>query len=325
MKEFKKNEQGLFVCEECGKLCKGTKGLGQHIHNNHESVKTYYDEWLKEPFDGVCENCKNITSFVSIIGYRNTCSVSCAAQISASNCDYKTKKQRKEKGIQTCLKKYNVEWPQQLSIIKENKKLTCLKKYGVEHVLQLKSIMDKKKLTCLEKYGVEHPFQLQEIHDKSYATNLFRYGDIHPSRTNFIKEKQKEIFKRKYGVENPMQVKEIFDKNQRSCFCIKKFRNTDIWYQASYELDFLEKYYDKCVDIQRGPSIKYIYKGKNKVYHPDFYISSLNLIIEIKSLYLSKIDKQKINAKKKATIASGFDYIMIVNKNYHAFDKILSE
>lgn len=96
---------------------------------------------------------------------------------------------------------------------------------------------------------------------------------------------------------------------------MKKFRDTDLWYQGTYELDFLNKYYDKFSDLQRGPSIHYLYEGKNKVYHPDFYIPSLNLVVEIKSSWILNKDVE-IDEKKKATIARGFRYILILDKNY---------
>ena len=68
--------------------------------------------------------------------------------------------------------------------------------------------------------------------------------------------------------------------------------------------------------MQRGPSIKY---GKNKIYHPDFYIPLLNLIIEIKSSWTLNGNKDETYEKEKATIANGFNYIMIIDKDYEKF------
>ena len=81
----------------------------------------------------------------------------------------------------------------------------------------------------------------------------------------------------------------------------------------------INRYYNKFTDIQRGPSIRYIYNGKNKVYHSDFYIPSKNLVVEIKSSWVLKIDIE-VEEKKKATIANGFNYIMILDKNYKDFN-----
>ena len=88
-------------------------------------------------------------------------------------------------------------------------------------------------------------------------------------------------------------------------------------------MNFLENYYDIFLDITRGPTIKYIINDINRRYYPDFFIPSLNLIIEIKSLYLAQKDKKIIEAKEKATIANGFNYIMIIEKDYSSFNSLI--
>ena len=120
-------------------------------------------------------------------------------------------------------------------------------------------------------------------------------------------------------------VKEVHDKQQKTAFWSRKYKATNINYRGLYELDFLEKYYNKYSDIINGPTIRYYYNGKNKVYFPDFLIPSLNLIIEIKNSYLYQRDKEIIEAKEKATIANGFNYIMIVDKDYTSFNKLLTK
>jgi hypothetical protein len=94
--------------------------------------------------------------------------------------------------------------------------------------------------------------------------------------------------KNNYGVEYPSQDPSIFKQIFKTSFKIKKFKDTNIYYQGSYELDFLEKYYDKYPDIQRGPRIKYIFKGKKHYYFSDFLIPSKNLIVEVKNSYFDK-------------------------------------
>ena len=143
--------------------------------------------------------------------------------------------------------------------------------------------------------------------------------------TSYLKkrEKIKQGMIEKYGVEQPLQDKEIHNKQQISALKLKKYKETDIYYRGSYELDFLQIYYDKIPDLQNGPSIKYKYKSKNKIYHSDFYIPSLNLIIEIKNSYLYKRDKLIIAAKEKAVISYGYNYVIIINKNYDKFNNLV--
>jgi hypothetical protein len=172
------------------------------------------------------------------------------------------------------------------NILKE----VCLLNYGVNNISKLEEIKKKKEETCLKNYGVKAGFADVKKRNK---TNIERFG-----------------------FENPNQNKEIHEKGQKTRLYFHKFKDTNIWYQGSFELDFLEIYFYKYPDMLRGPSIKYKFNGKNKVYHSDFYIPSLNLVIECKNSYLAKKDEKQIEAKEKATIANGFNYIMILDKNY---------
>jgi hypothetical protein len=95
-------------------------------------------------------------------------------------------------------------------------------------------------------------------------------------------------------------------------------------YRGKYELDFLNNFYDKFSDVQQGKTISYKFNGINHKYHSDFYVPSLNLIIEIKSSYYYDKFKTQCDAKKKATIANGFEYIMILDKNYSSLASNLS-
>ena len=60
-----------------------------------------------------------------------------------------------------------------------------------------------------------------------------------------------------------------------------------IYYRGSFEKDFLDKFSDKF-EIKQGLSFKYIINEKNRTYHSDFFIPSLNLIVEIKNSYLAE-------------------------------------
>ena len=175
--------------------------------------------------------------------------------------------------------------------------------------------LQKRTKTNLKKHGVKNVFELEEIKQKIKDSCIKKYGVDNNMKSKKGIREYKRAMNKKYGVEWPLQDKDILDKNQKAAKKLKKFRDTDIWYQGSYELDFLEKYYDSFADIQRGPSIHYIYNGQNKVYHSDFYIPSKNLIVEIKSSWILNIDNE-INEKKKAVISNGFEYLMILDKDY---------
>lgn len=138
-----------------------------------------------------------------------------------------------------------------------------------------------------------------------------------------VQEKFKQTNLERYGVEYPLQNGDYFKKIQKSAFRIKKYKDTDIWYQGSYELDFLEHYYTKFPDIERGPSIQYQYNNKTKVYHSDFFIPTLNLIVECKNSYLANRNKLKLETKANACLKQGYNWVMIVNKDYTQFDLLI--
>jgi hypothetical protein len=120
----------------------------------------------------------------------------------------------------------------------------------------------------------------------------------------------------------------------RSISGVYTFKNSKISlnYVGKYELDFLEFYDDDFqgspLDIIECPFVfYYIYDNEKKFYIPDYYITSLNLIIEIKDGGDNpnehdhiKIDREKDILKFQSIINSGkFNFIKIVNKDYAQF------
>lgn len=344
-----------FICKECGEIFNIPENLSKHVKHHNMNNKEYYDKHLKNKDEGVCLECGKATVFNGIQrGYRKYCSKKCSVKgigkINSFIAITKKEKIKQDYKFQCleCEEKFETSIILNNHIIKEHGK----KEYYDKHLKKenegickicgnntkfterisgeysgykdccSKECSDKYRFqkrtqTNLEKYGVENPFQSEEVKKKIKQTFIEHYGVDNNMKCESGKTSYKKSMKKKYGVEWPLQDKNILDKNQKSAKTIKKFRDTDLWYQGSYELDFLEKYYDK-LDIKRGPSIKYKFKGKNKVYHSDFYIPSGNLIIEIKSSWTLEVDKE-INEKKKATVSNGFEYLMILDKNYSEF------
>jgi hypothetical protein len=320
MKYFRKSENGFFICEECGKEVINNQSLSHHINLNHMKFKIYYDKWIREKEDGKCKTCGKETA-LNRTKYRIFCSSKCMAnnkELTLIKRKTKNEKYGNEnyvnpnKAKKTKKEKYGNENYHNIEKIKETK----LKKFGNKNF----NNREKAKKTCLEKYGVEIPLQNKDIYIKARNTLLQKSGYKYPLSSENAKTKFKKTCLDRYGFEYPAQNFKIFAKSQK--VLLKKFRDTNLWYQGSYEFDFLEKYYNKFSSIEKSPIIRYFFEGKNKIYHPDFYIPSLNLIIEIKNSYLLKRDKNIIEAKEKATISNGFNYIMILDKNYNEIEKL---
>lgn len=228
--------------------------------------------------------------------------------------------------------------------MKEKRKRVLIEKYGVENVFQLKDSIEKAdktrlekygnskyrndekiKETNLEKYGYENVFQNENIKDKIKETNLERYGFEYAMQCKNVKEKSCQTNIKNFGVPYVQQNNKIFHKSKKTSFKINESFNLS--YQGSYELDFLNycnengiiKYISKP-----KKTIKYFYKNKKCYYHPDFYIEKLNLYIEIKSDYWWKIHLERNLIKEKAVVEQKYNYIVIMNKDYSKFEKIIS-
>jgi len=171
-----------------------------------------------------------------------------------------------------------------------------IKKYLKNKPDFFKKLVNYKK-TMMDKYGVEYPIQNYEIKEKTKKTNLERYG-----------------------VEYSAQNAEIFKKTRSSAFKLKNYKN--LTYMGTYELDFIETFYDKII-IENAKSIDYMFNGKNKVYFPDYYLPDYNLIAEIKSVYTYECEKDQNEAKKEAAINNGYNFIFIIDKDYTKLLSIL--
>jgi len=185
-------------CKICNRIFSSRRGLWQHLRYSHNkmSKKDYFNKYFKNGTIGICPVCGNDTKFnFRGFGYFTHCSVKCATnnpeikkKIVESNIkkfgvanntqlDYykklnsdiyknKTEEEKqiiKNKSINTCLKKYNVDNPGKSEIIKQKMKDTCLKNHGVEYSLNRKDVIEKRKQTNLKKYGTENVFQNPEI------------------------------------------------------------------------------------------------------------------------------------------------------------------
>lgn len=203
--------------------------------------------------------------------------------------------------------------------INKKRVISIQKKYGVDNVFQVENVKDKIKVTNLELYGFENPHQNKEIKLKAEKTNLKRYGVKNPFQSEIIKKKIKETNLKNYGTEYPSQNQEFYNKKLKDGVKIKYIDN--LYYQGSYEKEFIMKYKDK-ITIENGLSIEYYYLGEKKIYHSDFYIPEFDLVIEIKSKYWYEKHLDKCKAKEKYTKIH-HNYIMIIDKKYNKFDGII--
>jgi hypothetical protein len=306
----------MLKCKECQIEYKNLSTLNKHIYKCHE-VKKYYDKFIKKE-KNICKYCnEKETIFINLKqGYKECC------------CKKHTDLLAYEKRKIHMLKTLGVENVFQLKNTKEKSKQTLLKKYGVEHQMYSVKIKNKIKENYLKNTGVEHQFCKNHPSRIAWEKRLFdNEGIVNVFQRKTVKEKCIQTHINNLGCENPMQNPEIFLKSFKTRIKIHKYKNTNLYYQASYEKEFLDLYSNKFipdVDLFNGPCIQYYINDIKHIYHSDFYIKPLNLIIEIKST--RTLEQQSINeieAKKEYTQLKGYNFVMILEKNYEEFNKWL--
>lgn len=129
----------------------------------------------------------------------------------------------------------------------------------------------------------------------------------------------------RYGVDHPTKSREIFEKAQSTAYHTFKYKDTDLKYQGSYELDFIEYCCSRNIYIENGPSIKYEMLNKSRVYHSDFLIRDMNLIVEVKSTYTLNDDYDENLLKRQYSINSGYKFLFIIDKDYREIEKLINE
>lgn len=199
------------------------------------------------------------------------------------------------------------------------KKVTFFEKYGFDSPLKCDEIKKRVKKTCIDKYGFDNPMKSPLVLKKKENTCFFKYGSInYVNSESFIKKMNDD-----YSVDNPMQSVDINNKRIKSSFYINEFDS--VKYQGKYELDFLQMCKENYIHVSKPKfSIKYLIDDCYKIYLPDFFISDKNLIIEIKSSYFLNLQKEKNELKKEYSIINGYNYLLILDKDYTEFKKLLN-
>nr|WRK65162.1 endonuclease [Marseillevirus futianmevirus] len=216
----------------------------------------------------------------------------------------------KEKTRQRNIEKYGVSNPMKCEKVKEKFKEVISRK----SVEEKETTKRKREASLLRKYGVTNPMKSEElllIHKKSVEE---RYKN-NPEKLENANKKYKETCMKKYGVDNPMKLKETQLKSRatykaktgydhqsqnpevarkilKSSFRKKEFlmpSGTPFICQGfeplalQLLLDEGIKEQDILSPSEQGIKIPYEFQEKERMYHPDIFVPSLNLFIEVKS------------------------------------------
>ena len=298
------------LCDEIphlyrGKFLKYAKG--------HDSFKFRQEKYIKLFGYPKCETCKKEVGF-----YRERPNRYCSAK---------------------CCPDAN--WNQ------EKVKNTVKEKYGVNNIMMVKEIREKSALSIknlwlnnkeemiskiinsnLENYGIDYPNKLEFFKEKQRETIMKNHGVTHYSKTDKFKKESSN----RMTLNNPMKDPEVAKKvslkmvgnNNFTCSQLK-YKNTDINYQGSYEYDFLQFCENNNVLhlISRASSFKYLNSKAN--HFPDFLFNN-EYIIEIKSKWILDLQGgMEIIQEKIKSVEPTYKYLLILDKDYHQFSKILEK
>ena len=223
----------------------------------------------------------------------------------------------------TNLERYGCEYGLSNKNVQNKSKITCLEKYGVDNVSKSDGIKEKKENTCFEHYGVYHYTKTKEHKEKVKKTCMEKYNVDNPSKYEKFKKKKIETTLKNWGVENPTQSYILFEKSQISGKKMKLHENMNLLYRGTYEKDFLDFCFKNNIKVEKGLTIKFKCGDKNKVYHSDFYIKEKNMVIEIKSTFYYNRYLELNKIKEKETRNQGYEYLIIMDKNYDKFKNII--
>jgi len=155
-----------------------------------------------------------------------------------------------------------------------------------------------------------------------------------------FKQRMLKKYNKTHLLNDPEQQKKMLE--NRSISGVYKWSDgkSESKYTGSYEKEFLE-FLDIVMNMSPtdifapAPQIfHYTYEGKDHFYIPDFYIASLNLIVEIKDggenpnrhHKIQEVDKAKEKLKDSVMKKQKeFEYIKVVDKDYSIFLNYLLE
>lgn len=267
-----------YTCAVCGKELNRILPHLRSIKNGELrhgiTPKEYYDTYIAEQSEHLCEICGSPASFnEATFQYNSFCdNRSCRFKLRWKHNKENFKKRTgyennfqlpeiKEKCKQKYLEKFGVDNPMKSAEIQEKSKQTCLQKYGVEYFTQTDIAKEKSKQTCLERYGVEYSFQDPGVREKGKKTCIEKYGENYrkffgqksaesrlqngnyTGNLEEAKQKSKQTCLERYGKDNYSKTDEFLERYKK--VCLEKF-GTEYFLQSK---EYLSKRKEK--DLQK--------------------------------------------------------------------------
>lgn len=252
----------------------------------------------------------------------------------------------KEKIKSTNLERYGVENTYQMKKVKDKIKET----YGDNFGFGSDFFKKKSRETCNVKYGVDYHLQRSDVHKEITNTmnelyggrglgssiisnKIFdaveeRYGNRHPMHNKEIIERLEKTCLLRYNGTNVMHSVKIFEKSIKNALRKKEYvlpssRVVSVQGYEPFAIKWLlENGYDeedlsicnKDIESKIG-KITYHKCEKQSRYYPDLYIEKYNLVIEVKSEYTYRQNKEINELKKLACLDAGLNFKFMIFTN----------
>lgn len=257
------------------------------------------------------------------------------------------------------LDKFGYVSPFELKETHDKKKQTLIDRTGYDHNFKIPEIKEKRKQTFIKNYGFDNACKNDIIKQKIVDTNQEKYGSNCPLQNSEIKQKSVDTLFENFGVDSPLQNKDLlakFRKTMLNTYGYEHWLQNDINKQTLFMKSFKYKEYtlnNKTVYLQgyedyvlfeillkqytgndiyvntsditeQTDQIFYIgTDGNRHKYYPDFYIKSVNKIIEVKSIYTYNKDLETNLLKEQTCKKSGldFEFVIVDKKIYKEWQK----
>lgn len=184
-------------CKICKKEYTSLRGLSVHISCSHNSIKDYYDKFIKNSLtEGKCLFCGSLTMFMGIHGYRLYCSTKC----STSSVDVQKKmqdstlknhgythpgksqknKERMTKSNPMYFSENKIKFSQKWNSKSQEEKAIINSK--ISKILKNKTPEEKAKIvikrgdSIFKKTGFRNASQVPEYKEKKSKTNIINCG-----------------------------------------------------------------------------------------------------------------------------------------------------
>jgi hypothetical protein len=233
------------------------------------------------------------------------------------------------------LKKYGFKTPFESPDILERIRKSCLAKYGVDNPFKSAIGQAEAQQKVLEKFGVKNVFFLPEIQTKKQQTLQANYGVTNPLKNQEILERVQATNRIRYGANSPMQNRLVARKSfvsgmRKKHFLLPSGKEITLMGYEHFALDDLLfsgiSEHDIDFELKHFPVFHYTNEnGRKSIYTPDFFIPRLNWVIEVKSTYTYRLERNRNLVKLAAVKAAGYKMNLIIVLSRHPKLRLLRE